>query len=90
MLPQADRQIVRLTSPPSLSQLFPRKDTTACSSVLGTKTASFCDSGDTFCDSGTGANGVQIHLSYVNKYGGQATSFVVGQLGNASAAAGAA
>jgi acetylxylan esterase len=36
--------------------------------------ASFCNSGDTFCDSG---NSLAVHLAYIQSNGADATNFIV-------------
>ncbi|PQE31327.1 hypothetical protein CJF32_00001907 [Rutstroemia sp. NJR-2017a WRK4] len=59
--------------------LFPRQNLAACPAA---QTVSFCDDNDEFCDSG---NSLQVHLSYVTKYGTQAAKFVTDKVsGNAS------
>ncbi|KAM3077181.1 hypothetical protein ACMFMF_005093 [Clarireedia jacksonii] len=50
--------------------LFPRQNVAACPAA---KMVSFCDDNDEFCDSG---NSLQVHLSYVQKYGTQAAKFI--------------
>lgn len=42
------------------------------------KIHAWCDSNDTFCDSG---NSVQVHLSYLNRYQNAAAQFVLGKIG---------
>jgi hypothetical protein len=42
---------------------------------------SYCDSGDTYCDSaGNSEQGIRIHIGYVQEYGTNATDFVVSKL----------
>jgi hypothetical protein len=42
---------------------------------------SFCDSGDTFCDSaGNTPEGIQIHLQYVQEDGAEATEFIISKV----------
>ncbi|GJN89421.1 hypothetical protein Rhopal_002401-T1 [Rhodotorula paludigena] len=60
--------------------IFPRRDT-SCFEPFASRIQSFCDQGDTFCASG---NSIATHLSYVRKFGDQATDFVVKQV-NAAA-----
>jgi hypothetical protein len=58
---------------------FPRS--AAQLQVLGgfaARTEAFCDSNDTFCDSGTST---QVHLTYLNRYQDQAATFVLGKIG---------
>jgi acetylxylan esterase len=38
----------------------------------------YCDTNDTFCDSG---NSVNVHLTYLNRYQNAAASFVLGKIG---------
>jgi hypothetical protein len=56
--------------------VFPRIDTAACGNATAI-TTSFCDTGDTFCDSG---NSIAVHLSYVNNFAEQAAQFVVSSM----------
>ncbi|TDZ33039.1 Acetylxylan esterase 2 [Colletotrichum spinosum] len=56
--------------------VFPRGDSAACG-ALASRMASFCDSGDTFCDSG---NSLQVHMGYVRRSGDAAASFIVGMV----------
>lgn len=42
------------------------------------KIEAFCDSNDTFCDSGFSTN---VHLTYLNRYQNAATQFVIGKIG---------
>jgi acetylxylan esterase len=59
--------------------LFPRSATQL--QVLGgfaPRTEAFCDSNDTFCDSGLST---QVHLTYLNRYQTQAAQFVLGKIG---------
>ncbi|BGO98882.1 hypothetical protein NBRC10513v2_003284 [Rhodotorula toruloides] len=53
--------------------LFPRSNT-ACFDQFASRIQSYCDAGDEFCASGAS---LAVHLSYVTKYGSQATQFVV-------------
>ncbi|GAA5902568.1 hypothetical protein JCM6882_009319 [Rhodosporidiobolus microsporus] len=53
--------------------IFARQDTSALEAV-GDKIQSYCDSPDTFCDSG---NSLATHLGYVNERGTDATDFIV-------------
>ncbi|GAA5924652.1 hypothetical protein JCM10213_000407 [Rhodosporidiobolus nylandii] len=55
--------------------IFPR-GSTSCFDQIASKIQSYCDTGDEFCASGAS---LQVHLSYVTKYGEQAASFVVGK-----------
>ncbi|KAF3023552.1 hypothetical protein E8E14_010280 [Neopestalotiopsis sp. 37M] len=61
---------------------FPRQDIASCGAVTD-RIASFCNKGDTFCDSG---NSLQVHLSYVQTNGPDATSFILSKVqGNTTA-----
>ncbi len=60
--------------------IFPRNNTAACSS-MASKTQSYCNSNDTFCDSGSS---IPVHLSYVKVYGAQAAKFIVDQVGSSN------
>ncbi|KAI6710008.1 hypothetical protein PZA11_001040 [Diplocarpon coronariae] len=51
--------------------IYPRSNAASCQGK--TYTQSYCDTGDTFCDSG---NSIQVHLGYVQKYGSQAASYI--------------
>ncbi|KAK1466154.1 cutinase [Colletotrichum tamarilloi] len=62
--------------------IFPRTKTAGCDAV-SSKMASFCNSGDPFCDSG--AN-IQVHLSYVQSDGDAATKFIMSKVGGGAAA----
>ncbi|KAK3937517.1 acetyl xylanesterase [Diplogelasinospora grovesii] len=53
--------------------VFPRQNLTGCNAVAS-RMASFCNSGDAFCDSGLS---IAVHLSYVQTDGANATAFVV-------------
>ena len=58
---------------------FPRSSTQL--SVLAgfaSRIAAWCDSNDTFCDSG---NSTQVHLTYLNRYQTAAQNFVLGKVG---------
>jgi len=58
---------------------FPRSQTQL--NVLAgfaSRIAAWCDSNDTFCDSG---NSVNVHTSYLNRYQNAAASFVLGKIG---------
>ncbi|KAI3397159.1 hypothetical protein diail_11133 [Diaporthe ilicicola] len=52
--------------------VFPRNDSSSCAPVAN-KMVSFCNSGDTFCDSG---NNLTVHLSYVQTNGTSAVNFI--------------
>ena len=52
--------------------IFPRNNTAACASMASI-TQSYCNSNDTFCDSGSS---IPVHLSYVQVYGSQAAKFI--------------
>lgn len=41
---------------------------------------SYCNSGDLYCDGGTGSNALAIHESYVDNYGAEAAAYVVSQI----------
>jgi hypothetical protein len=59
--------------------LFPRS--AAQLQALGhyaSRITSYCDSGDTFCDSG---NSVQVHLTYLNRYQDAASQLVLVRIG---------
>jgi predicted alpha/beta-fold hydrolase len=56
--------------------IFPRSDHGL--EQFSAKIASFCDTGDEFCASGTS---LAVHLGYVQEYGSQATAFVLGRIG---------
>ncbi|KAF7863205.1 hypothetical protein EAF04_007288 [Stromatinia cepivora] len=58
--------------------LFPRKNIASCPAD---KTVSYCDSRDTFCDSGMS---VQVHLSYVKTYGTAAAKFITDKVSGQS------
>lgn len=55
------------------NQMFPRKDTKALEPYADI-TQAYCNSGDTFCDSG---NSIATHLAYVQTNGAAASAFVV-------------
>jgi hypothetical protein len=58
---------------------FPRSSTQL--SVLAgfaSRIAAWCDSNDTFCDSG---NSLNVHLTYLNRYQTAAQNFVLGKVG---------
>jgi acetylxylan esterase len=58
---------------------FPRSQTQL--NVLAgfaSRIAAWCDSNDTFCDSGNSTN---VHLTYLNRYQNAAASFVLGKIG---------
>ncbi|GAB7350303.1 hypothetical protein MBLNU459_g0938t1 [Dothideomycetes sp. NU459] len=57
--------------------LFPRTNEAGCAPYVS-KIASYCDTGDEFCDSGTS---LLDHLDYVELYGTAATQFVVSKAG---------
>ncbi|KAJ0122399.1 carbohydrate esterase family 5 protein [Diaporthe amygdali] len=52
--------------------VFPRNDSSGCAPVAN-KMVSFCNSGDTFCDSG---QNLTVHLSYVQDNGTSAVNFI--------------
>ncbi|POS68808.1 cutinase [Diaporthe helianthi] len=52
--------------------VFPRIDSSGCAPVAS-RMVSFCNSGDTFCDSGTN---LTVHLSYVQDNGTSAINFI--------------
>ncbi|TVY84417.1 Acetylxylan esterase [Lachnellula suecica] len=55
--------------------VFPRSNSANyASDGFGSLIQSYCDTGDEYCDSG---NSLQVHLSYVQTYGTDATNFVV-------------
>ncbi|KAJ7901414.1 cutinase [Mycena leptocephala] len=56
--------------------IFPRSDHGL--EQFSAEIASFCDTGDEFCASGTS---LAVHLGYVQEYGSQATAFVLGRIG---------
>ncbi|CAD6449436.1 dd70816e-6f43-4ec8-bd81-e9146605face [Sclerotinia trifoliorum] len=58
--------------------LFPRKNIASCPAE---KSISYCDTGDTFCDSGMS---VQVHLSYVTRYGTAAAKFITDKVSSQS------
>lgn len=60
-----------------LHQFFPRTKDQLCSSEVASKVESWCDSGDTFCD--TGAN-IVAHLDYTLKYNDEAAQFIQGKI----------
>ncbi|KAK1621815.1 cutinase [Colletotrichum phormii] len=62
--------------------IFPRTKTAGCDAV-SSKMASFCNSGDPFCDSGAD---IQVHLSYVQSNGDAATKFIMSNVGGGAAA----
>jgi len=58
---------------------FPRSQTQL--NVLAgfaSRIAAWCDSNDTFCDSG---NSLNVHLTYLNRYQTAAQNFVLGKVG---------
>ncbi|KAI1849536.1 hypothetical protein JX265_013651 [Neoarthrinium moseri] len=55
---------------------FPRQDIASCGAT--DRIASFCNAGDTFCDSGLS---LQVHLSYVQTNGADATKFIISKVG---------
>ncbi|KAE9379787.1 carbohydrate esterase family 5 protein [Stipitochalara longipes BDJ] len=57
--------------------IFPRNNTAACASTASI-TQSYCNSNDTFCDSGSS---IPVHLSYVQVYGAQAAKFIEEKVG---------
>jgi len=60
--------------------LFPRNSSELqlLSAFGGSKIASWCDSGDPYCASGTNLN---VHLTYLNRYQNAAASFVLSKIG---------
>ncbi|KAL2878794.1 hypothetical protein SGCOL_006023 [Colletotrichum sp. CLE4] len=62
--------------------IFPRTKMAGCDAV-SSKMASFCNSGDPFCDSGAD---IQVHLSYVQSDGDAATKFIMSKVGGGAAA----
>jgi acetylxylan esterase len=60
--------------------LFPRSaaQLNALNAFGAAKIQSFCDSNDTFCDSGFSVN---VHLTYLNRDQNAAASFVLGKIG---------
>jgi len=52
---------------------------TSCPGYEG-RIISFCDTGDTFCDSGRGQDGSKIHGGYLKKYTKDATSFIMSKV----------
>jgi hypothetical protein len=58
---------------------FPRSSTQLnVLAGMASKIHAWCDSNDTFCDSG---NSVNVHLTYLNRYQNAASSFVLGKIG---------
>ncbi|KAH6656132.1 cutinase [Truncatella angustata] len=55
---------------------FPRQDVAACGAVTS-RIASFCNTDDTFCDSG---NNLQVHLSYIQTNGPDASKFIISKV----------
>ncbi|PSR83389.1 cutinase-domain-containing protein [Coniella lustricola] len=66
--------------------IFPRQDIAGCGAVAN-RMVSYCNAGDTFCDSG---NSLQVHLSYVQNNGTSAVTFVLNQIKPGTAAAASA
>ncbi|CAN8101533.1 unnamed protein product [Discula destructiva] len=65
--------------------IFPRGNTNACNDIAK-RMVSYCNAGDTFCDSG---NNLTVHLSYVEDNGTAAMEFIVTQAkSNAGGSAG--
>ncbi|QSZ33587.1 hypothetical protein DSL72_005155 [Monilinia vaccinii-corymbosi] len=60
------------------SGMFPRKNVANCPAA---KMISYCDTGDTFCDSGAS---VAVHMSYVTKYGTAAAKFITDKVSGSS------
>jgi len=60
--------------------IFPRNNTAACASMASI-TQSYCNSNDTFCDSGSS---IPVHLSYVQVYGSQAAKFIEEKVGSSN------
>ncbi|KAA8571915.1 hypothetical protein EYC84_001864 [Monilinia fructicola] len=58
--------------------MFPRKNSANCPAD---KTVSYCDTGDTFCDSGMST---AVHLGYVTKYGTAAAKFITDKVSGSS------
>ncbi|KAH8647048.1 cutinase [Tricladium varicosporioides] len=56
--------------------VFPRVNAAGCTTASAIA-QSYCDNGDTFCDSG---NSIATHLSYVNEFGTQAAQFVISKV----------
>lgn len=48
---------------------------------MADKMISYCDAGDYFCDNGTSADALAIHLGYVQEYGAQAVEYIVDKIG---------
>ncbi|KAK7735530.1 hypothetical protein SLS53_007443 [Cytospora paraplurivora] len=46
------------------------------------KLISYCDAEDYFCDNGTSADALAIHLGYVEEYGAQAVEYIVNKIGD--------
>lgn len=62
-------------------QMFARRNVSSTCAAVLSKMVSYCDSGDTFCDSaGNTPQGIQIHIGYVQEYGKNATEFVLSKL----------
>ncbi|KAF8151721.1 cutinase [Crassisporium funariophilum] len=60
------------------SGLYPRLASQEYSATLQPRINSFCDNGDTFCDSGLS---VAVHLSYLDRYQDDAVNFILAQIG---------
>ncbi|MFL6143384.1 MAG: cutinase family protein [Labedaea sp.] len=59
--------------------LFPRSNTQlGVLAGFANRIHAWCDSNDTFCDSG---NSVNVHLTYLNRYQNAASTFVIGLVG---------
>jgi len=58
--------------------LFPRTLLMSCER-FASKFRSYCDTGDTFCDSGLDSN---AHMIYVDKYGTAAAQWLLSKIGN--------
>ena len=61
--------------------IFNRTNTASC--LLTDVTQSYCDSNDTFCDSGSS---IPVHVGYVKEYGNQAANYIIGRLNGSIAA----
>ncbi|ROW00459.1 hypothetical protein VPNG_07926 [Cytospora leucostoma] len=69
----------------SNKSFFPRLDNIACLPVAD-KMISYCDAEDYFCDNGTSADALAIHLGYVEEYGAQAVEYIVDKIGECDGA----
>ena len=61
--------------------IFNRTNTASC--LITDVTQSYCDSNDTFCDSGSS---IPVHVGYVKEYGNQAANYIIGRLNGSIAA----